>query len=80
MPRAVFSFTNNNPFYYKQSSAVKTIAAKFKQQFPQQTYCHNDRSTALTLLNVLFQANSSMMLKEPIKVGESCDFSDRRKA
>ena len=50
MPRAVFSFTNSNPFYYKQSSAVKTIAAKFKQWLRASTYCLSDRSTALTLL------------------------------
>ena len=50
MPRAVFSFTNNNPFYYKQSSAVKTIAAKFKQWLRASTYCYGGRSTHLTLL------------------------------
>ena len=30
MPCALLSFTNNTAFYYKHSSAVKTIAAKFK--------------------------------------------------
>ena len=50
MPRAVFSFKNNNPFYYKQSSAVKTIAAKFKQWLRAFTYCYKARSRSLTLL------------------------------
>ena len=50
MPRAVFSFTNNILFYYKQSSAVKTIAAKFKQWLRASTHCYEARSTALTLL------------------------------
>ena len=50
LPRAVFSFTNNNPFYYKQSSAVKTIAAKIKQWLRASTYCYEARSAHLTLL------------------------------
>ena len=50
MPRAVLSFTNNNPFYYKQSSAVKTIAAKFKQWLRASTYCYGGRSRSPTLL------------------------------
>ena len=54
MPRAVFSFKNNNPFYYKQSSAVKTIATKFKQWLRASTYCLGDRSAYVTLLILLF--------------------------
>ena len=50
MPRAVFSFTNNNPFHYKQSSAVKTIAAKIKQWLRASTYCYGARSRSPTLL------------------------------
>ena len=50
MPRTVFSFTNNNPFYHKQSSPVKTIAAKFKQWLRASTHCLGDRSAHPTLL------------------------------
>ena len=63
MPPAVFSFTNNNPFYYKQSSAVKTIAVKFKQWLRASTYCYNDRSAHLTLLTlVIYEVRGSSVI------------------
>ena len=56
MPRSVFSFTNNNPFYHKQSyyqnnqSYCKTINPTAKQSILQPTYCLGDRSAHYTLL------------------------------
>ena len=57
MPRAVFSLTKNNPFYYKQSILLseqsilpKTINPTAKQSILLPTYCYWGRSTHLTLL------------------------------
>ena len=62
MPCTLLSFTNNNPFYYKQSSAAKTIAVKFKQLYPK----HQTRSAHPTLLsrfNFIFKIGNTLFLK-----------------
>ena len=69
MPRAVFSFTNNNPFYHKQSSTVKTIAAKFKQWLRASTHCLGDRSTALTLLLSANKLSANLVKTEYMILG-----------
>ena len=64
MPRTVFSFTNNNPFYHKQSSAVKTIAAKFKQWLRTSTYCYEGE---------IYAPNTTTMHSPPSEMGTEID-------